>query len=318
MQTDKPRLGISTCLLGENVRYDGQHKRSRYLVETLGPFVEWVPVCPEVECGLPVPRESMHLRREGESLRLLATRSGTDHTPRMQAFLAEKIPALAAADLCGFVFKKSSPSSALHDAKYFAADGMPKWRGPGLFAKAFVEAFPLLPVEDEGRLNDAGIRENFLERLFVLHRWRRRLERPGAEVSDLVAFHAAHKLTLMAHSPERLRRLGRLAANREGTPFAELRAVYLEELMGALRCQATVAGNVNVLQHVMGYFKKDLDAADKREVLERIEQYRRRLIPLVVPVTLLSYFVRKYDKEYLRGQWYLEPFPAELMLRNHV
>lgn len=317
-EMSKPRVGISTCLLGENVRYDGQHKRDRYLTNTLGPFVEWVPICPEVECGLPIPREAMHLTSKDDGLHLIATRSGTDHTKRMQAFIAERIPKLADAGLCGFVFKKKSPSSGLHDAKYYTEKGMPHDSGAGLFAGAFVEAYPLIPVEDEGRLHDAGLRENFIERLFVMHRWRSQVAPAAAGAAELVAFHTAHKLTLMAHRPAAVRELGDLVAHQAEHDFDALRQQYLEMLMPALQQKTTRGSNVNVLEHVMGYFKKDLSADEKAELLEVIEQYHSGLIPLIVPVTLLRHYVRKYDQDYLRQQVFLHPFPAELMLRNHV
>jgi uncharacterized protein YbgA (DUF1722 family)/uncharacterized protein YbbK (DUF523 family) len=318
MEANKPRVGISACLLGRKVRYDGQHKLDHYLVDTLGPFVDWVPICPEVECGLPIPRESMHVEGQGDELRLVTRKSGTDHTPRMQEFIARRLPEVAQERLCGFVFKKSSPTSGLHDAKYYNSAGMPAGRGPGIFAKAFVERFPLLPVEDEGRLHDADIRENFIERIFIMHRWQRMRAAGSSGLAELMAFHAAHKLIVMSHSPQAVKELGRLTADGKGREFDTLCDEYLGILMATLQQQASVSRHVNVLQHIMGYFKHELTSDEKQELLEVIGEYQRGLSPLLVPVTLLRHYVRKYDNEYLLGQLYLKPFPAELMLRNHV
>lgn len=318
MSETKIRIGISKCLLGEKVRYDGQHKRDSYLVDTLGQFVEWVPVCPEVECGLPIPRKSMHLEGKEDDLRLVATKSKEDHTDKMGKYIDQKVPELINEGLSGFIFKKSSPSSGLHDAKYYTTAGMPYGRGPGLFAKAVIEAMPLLPCEDEGRMHDSKIRENFIERIFIMHRWNNMLSQENAKFTDLIEFHKHHKLILMAHSPKLLKDLGHIISNGKAEGFDKISAKYLATLMECLKLQTTVKKNVNVLQHIMGYFKKELDHDEKEELLEIIDEYHKGLIPLVVPITLLQHYVRKYKSEYLKEQLYLHPFPDELMLRNHV
>jgi len=315
--TQTIRLGISSCLLGENVRYDGNHKLDRYLRDIVGPFVTWVPVCPEVDCGMTVPREAMRLVGDPARPRLVTRSTGIDLTDQMETWAMRRVRELEKEDLCGYVFKSKSPSSGMAGVKVYSEKGHPAKKGSGIFARIFMDHFPLLPVEDEGRLNDAGLRENFLERVFVFARWRALLE-AGGSLGALVDFHACHKLLVMGHSPKHLRLLGRIVAEGKGRKKAELHADYLSTLTDALKLKATVPKNTNVLQHVMGYFKKDLSPDEKQELLEVIERYRRGLVPLVVPVTLLNHYVRKFDEPYLKGQVFLDPHPAELMLRNHV
>lgn len=311
------KLGIATCLLGENVRYDGGHKRDPFLIETLGKFVEWVPVCPEVECGLPVPREAMRLVGDPDKPRLVTRNTKIDHTDRMLEWAAGKIDELKGANICGYVFKSKSPSSGLWRVKVYSEKGMPSKTGTGIFAREVVRHFPFLPLEDEGRLHDPRLRENFIERVFVYKRWQDFVQNDGS-IKGLVEFHTRHKLMLMAHSPKHLTRLGKLVAQTEKRPAAQRNAEYMELMMEALKLQATTKKNTNVLQHISGYFKKDLTADEKRELSDVIGNYHQSLIPLIVPVTLLRHFVRKYDSSYLRTQYYLNPHPIELMLRNHV
>jgi uncharacterized protein YbgA (DUF1722 family)/uncharacterized protein YbbK (DUF523 family) len=314
---DKIRLGISTCLLGENVRYDGGHKRDRFIIETLGQFVEFVPVCPEVECGLPVPRESMHLTGNPESPRLVTTRTRVDHTDRMLHWARKRVRELERENLCGFVFKSNSPSSGMERVRVYNEKGMPQKIGVGMFARAFMDHFPLIPVEEDGRLHDIRLRENFIERIFALKRWRELLDRNQTR-GKLVKFHTQHKLLIMSHSQKHSRILGKLVAEAKNTPAKELYGNYQMLFMEALRLKTTIKKNVNVLQHMMGYFKKQLSADEKRELLETIEQYRNEYIPLIVPVTLLKHYVRKYAQPYLKEQLYLNPHPIELKLRNHA
>jgi uncharacterized protein YbgA (DUF1722 family)/uncharacterized protein YbbK (DUF523 family) len=315
--TDRPRVGVSACLMGDKVRYDGGHQQDHFLTDTLGKLVEWVGVCPEVECGLPVPRESMRLEGDPDTPRLVTSRTHVDQTDRMLAWARRRTAELEREDLAGFVFKSGSPSSGMERVKVFDGNGVPRKVGVGLFAKTFMDRFPLLPVEDEGRLHDDLIRENFIERIFCIKRYRdtaRAAETRGA----LVAFHTVHKLQLMAHSPKILAEMGKLVAGAKARKTAELFAEYERLLTGALRLHATPGKNANVLMHALGYFKKDLAPAEKQEMLEVIEEYRLEYVPLVVPVTLLRHYVRKYEQPYLREQTFLSPHPAELKLRNHA
>ncbi len=311
------RLGISSCLLGQNVRYNGGHKLDRYLHDTLGRFVEWVPVCPEVECGLGVPRESMRLVGDPAEPRLVTAKTGIDHTQRMRRWSESRLAALAAEDLCGFVFKSASPSSGLRAVKVYDEKGSPSRRGVGLFARAFTGRFPLLPVEDDGRLNDPGLRENFIERVFVYRRWRD-FEQADGSIRGLVGFHTDHKLLVMSHDPRAVSALGALVASAKGRPRTAVLGEYLAGLMRALSLEATPKKNVNVLQHAMGYFKKQLAADEKAELLEVIGDYHAGHVPLVVPLVLLRHHVRRFAEPYLSRQVWLHPHPVELALRNHV
>jgi len=314
---DKPRLGISACLLGEKVRYDGGHKLDHYLAGVLGHFVEWVPVCPEVECGLPVPRESMRLVGDPEAPRLIAQRSGKDHTKRMLSWTEKRLAVLEKEELCGFIFKSRSPSSGMQGVRIYSEKGIPVKKGSGLFAAAFMRRFPLLPVEDEGRLNDPELRENFIERIFVCFRWKE-LAKKQPRIRDFMDFHTDHKLLFMSHHPKTVTDLGGIVARTDSKELRPAMKRYLEIMMMELKRVATAKKNVNVLHHIMGYFKKQLSADEKQELLEIIDSYHNSLIPLIVPVTLINHYVRKYGEPYLARQVYLHPHPLELMLRNHV
>jgi len=313
----KIRLGISSCLLGEKVRYDGGQKLDHFITETLGKFVEFVPVCPEVECGLGIPREAMHLSSSPEGPRLVTIRTQVDHTERMRAWARKRVVELEQEDLCGFIFKSDSPSSGMERVKIYSGKGMADKTGVGLFAQEFMQHFPLLPVEEEGRLHDPGLRENFLESLFTMKRWRETLAL-GTKRGHLVDFHTRHKLLIMSHSPKHYGLLGKLVAQMKEIPLPEMYERYQTLLMEALRLKTTIKKNANVLLHVMGYFKKNLSPAEKEELLRIVNNYQKGYIPLIVPVTLLNHYMWKYDQNYLKSQYYLDPHPLELKLRNHV
>jgi uncharacterized protein YbgA (DUF1722 family)/uncharacterized protein YbbK (DUF523 family) len=313
----KIRLGISQCLLGEPVRYDGGHKLDRFLTETLGQYVEYVPVCPEVECGMPVPREPMHLEGEAESPRLVTIRTGIDKTDQMRAWAEKRVVELEKERLMGFIFKSDSPSSGMERVKVYGGQGMSVRKGVGIFARMFMEHFPLLPAEEEGRLHDPALRENFIERVFSLARWRNLVdenETPGA----LVEFHTKHKLLILSHSPRHYQEMGRLVAGAKRLPAKTLLDMYQQQFMEALKLKATSKKHANVLMHMAGYFKNQISSDEKAELIEIIEQYRLELVPLIVPITLVNHYVRKYDQPYLRNQYYLHPHPIEMRLRNHV
>ncbi|MGK2906452.1 MAG: YbgA family protein [Desulfuromonadales bacterium] len=317
MPEEKIRLGVSSCLLGEKVRFDGGHKLDHFLTDTLGRFVEYVPVCPEVEVGLPTPRETLRLVGEPEAPRLVFTKSGVNITERMTAWARERVVALEQEGLCGFIFKSKSPSSGMERVKLYDRNGVPNKQGVGLFARVFMEHFPLLPVEEDGRLHDPRLRENFIEIIFTLKRWRETLAE-GMTRGGLVDFHTRHKLLLLSHSTEIYRQMGQLVARAKELDEQVLFDQYLLLLMKGLRLKTTVAKHVNVLEHVFGYFKQQLSADEKQEILGIIGNYRAQQIPLIVPVTLLNHFVRKYHQAYLKQQVYLNPHPLELQLRNHV
>lgn len=311
------KLGISPCLLGENVRYDGGHKLDHFLTETLGQYVEYVPVCPEVECGLPTPRESMHLEGDLESPRLVTTRTHKDQTERMVKWAKKRVKELEKEDLCGFIFKSNSPSSGMERVRVYNEKGMPVKKGRGIFARIFTEHFPLIPVEDEGRLHDPKLRENFIERIFILKRWREVLAEKWG-MGNLVDFHTQHKLLILSHSQKHYRIMGKLVAGGKEPPIKRLYAEYEAILMEALRLKTTPKKHAHVLQHVMRYFKKDLSADEKQELIEITSDYREGYVPLIVPTTLINHYVRKYKQAYLSTQTYLKPHPVALRLRNHM
>jgi len=311
------KIGISSCLLGKKVRFDAGHKHDRYITDLLGRFVEFVPVCPEIEVGMGVPREAVRLVGDLLSPRMVGTRTGEDWTDRMTAYSQKRVGKRDLVDLSGFILKNRSPSCGMERVKLYLSPDKVERKGVGLFAAALMQRFPDLPIEEEGRLSDADLRENFIERVFAYHRLHQLFAGPFAR-KTVISFHADHKLMLMAHSPEYYRRLGQLVARVSQFRSADFRSEYRRLFMRALKYQATTKKNTNVLQHIAGYLKKQLSAAEKKDVQETIEDYHRSLVPLVVPITLLKHFVSKYDIEYIQNQYYLNPHPKELMLRNHV
>ncbi len=311
------RLGVSSCLLGNEVRFDGGHKRDRFVTDLLAGFFEWVPVCPEVEVGMGTPRPALRLVRGGDNVRMVEIKSGRDHTRAMEAYSAKRVRELRGLDLCGYILKKGSPSCGMTRVKVYEEKGMPTRQGRGLYASALMEAYPNLPVEDEGRLNDSNLRENFIERVFAYRRLGD-LFRGRWTGGQVIAFHTAHKLQLLAHSPAVYRELGRLVATLKQTPRATFRESYESGFMAALAHVASRGRNANVLQHAAGHLKKSLDSASRSELAELIHDYRKGLVPLVVPVTLIRHHARRHAIDYLNGQIFLEPHPKELMLRNHV
>lgn len=314
---DKIRIGVSSCLLGNEVRFDGGHKRNEFVTDIFGKFVEFVPVCPEVEIGMGTPRESIALHREDGEVKLLGNKSGTDFSSKMQPYAEKRTNALGAEDLSGYILKKDSPSCGMARVRVYAENGMPSRNGVGMFASALMRRYPNLPVEEEGRLTDPKLRENFVERVFAY----KRLQDFFAErwtQGGLIAFHTAHKLVLLAHSPNAYRGLGRYVAEAKKIPRAEFRDDYESRFMAALKKLATPPRHVNVMQHMLGYFREHLDDVARRELADVVNDYARGLVPLIVPLTLIRHYVRRFEIEYLAGQVYLNPHPKELMLLNHV
>ncbi len=311
------RIGVSRCLLGEEVRYDGGHKRDRFLTDVLGRYVEWVPICPEIEAGLGAPREPMRLVGDPQRPRLVTIKSGIDHTHALETMTMNRIETLKKLDLSGYVFKKGSPSCGIERVRIYNEHGMHSRNGVGLFARSFMKQFPLTPVEEEGRLCDPTLRENFIERVFNYRRWQDLIQR-GTTKQALVRFHTIHKYLLMAHHPQQCEMLGRLIGQAHQYRPKELARRYGELFMNTLAVKATVRKHVNVLQHIVGHFKKRLNVHEKAELLGVIGDYHHGLTPLVVPLTLIKHYVHTFDVHYIREQVYLNPHPKELMLRNHV
>jgi uncharacterized protein YbgA (DUF1722 family)/uncharacterized protein YbbK (DUF523 family) len=311
------RVGVSACLLGDEVRYNGGHARDRYVVETLAEHFTFVKVCPEEEVGMGTPRPTVRLEGHRDDPRMIDPASGHDWTRPMTKFAARRAREMGADDLSGFIFKSKSPSCGVFRVKVYNEKGNLGDPGSGLFAMAMMRRYPMLPIEEEGRLHDAHLRENFLERVFAYHRlkalfagrWRR---------GELIDFHAREKYLLMAHSPSGLKKLGQLAARVKDHRPAEFRDLYMRGFMETLAAHATVKSHVNALQHMAGYLRDHLSDEERRRVHATIEDYRRELVPLIVPLTLLKHYIELHEVAYVGEQTYLNPHPRELKLRNHV
>lgn len=317
MSTDgKIRIGISSCLLGAEVRFDGGHKRDAYINGTLSRYFEFVPVCPEVAIGLGTPRQPIRLVRHGNGIRVRGVKDPeVDVTDALRELGEAKAAALS--DISGYLFKRGSPSCGMERVKVYTEKGMPVASSPGAYASAFMDARPLVPCEEEGRLGDPVLRENFIERVFVYRRWQELLA-GGLTAHKLVAFHTDHKFQVLAHNQSAYRRMGRLVSRAGSASLEEIAGAYVAELMAALERKASRRGHVNVLQHLLGFVSKSLDSEDRAEMLELIEQYREGVVPLIVPITLLKHHFRRHPNEYVQRQHYLSPHPRELMLRNSL
>ncbi len=322
-RTDVPiRIGVSRCLLGDAVRFDGGHKRSRFVSDELGPFVEWVPVCPEVEAGMEIPRPAIRIVQpagtdDEADQRLVEVKSGRSHTSAMVRYSKSRVGALADEDLCGFVLKKDSPSCGMTRVRVWSEQGGATRDGRGFFARVLEDRMPLLPIEEEGRLEDPQLRERFVTRIFAYRRLKLFFDARWT-LGELVIFHTEHKMQLLAHSERRYRELGRIVADAKQRPRSEVRDSYSETFMRALATQATPQRHANVLQHMAGHFRGRLDDESRRELADTIDDHAAGLVPLIVPITLIRHHVRRLGVEYLADQIYLEPHPKELMLRNRI
>jgi uncharacterized protein YbgA (DUF1722 family)/uncharacterized protein YbbK (DUF523 family) len=317
-ESSRVRIGISSCLLGEKVRFDGGHKKDEFLTSHFGRYVEWVPVCPEFEIGLGVPRESLRLVADGKDTRLVAPRSGLDHTERMKNWTEKQAGNLGDQGLCGYVLKRSSPSCGMERVKVYNGSGPPNREGRGLFAAGLMDRFPNLPVEEEGRLNDPRLRENFVSQVFCYKRWID-LQKDGLTRARIMQFHARHKFLLMAHQPAGVTSLGNLIGQAGRSISAKrLGADYFDAFCEVMRRTPTRRSHTNVLQHLAGYFSEQLASDDRAELSEVIDRYRRDRLPLIVPLTLIRHYVRKLEIEYLNDQIYLDPHPDELNLLNQL
>ena len=317
MGTARPVVAVSSCLLGQKVRYDGGHKHSRYLTGVLSEHFELVPVCPEAEVGMGTPRETVRLEGDVEAPRMVAPKSGADWTARMNAYARRRLRDADMQDLDGFVFKKKSPSCGLFRLGVVQDHGQAILTGRGLFAAVFTKANPLVPVEEEGRLGDARLRENFLERIFAYHRvkrvfagrWRR---------GSIVDFHSREKYLLLSHSPRHYKELGRLVAAIAMHKPSEFKSKYVDLYMEALAVKATTRRHVNALMHIAGHLRGHVAPMERERVRAVIDDFASGLVPLVVPMTLLKHYVELNGIPYVSDQTYLSPHPKELMLRNHV
>lgn len=317
-QREKIRLGISACLLGQAVRFDAGHKRDDFLTDTLGNSFEYVPVCPEKEVGMGVPREAVQLTGLPAAPQMVGNKTGKDWTARMNTYSALRTGIVEKKNLFGFILKRGSPTCGMERVRvYNKKTGIPSREGRGLFAAALMKRFPLLPVEEEGRLNNPELRENFIVRVFSYYRLHQALFK-NFSMKKLVAFHTQSKFLILAHSPQALKKMGQFVANAKRYPPARVCEEYCRLYLEALACKTTVKKNVDVLHHILGFLKKQLAREEKSDILETIENYHRGFVPLVVPLTLLKHYVNKFGIEYVQNQIYLNPHPKELMLRNHV
>ena len=315
---EKIKIGMSSCLLGEEVRWDGDHKHDQYVRDVLGSYFDYVSICPEVDVGMGVPRETVALYGTLENPKMITKRSKTDWTKKMNHYTKNRIHELTKENLCGYVFKSKSPSCGIGKVPIYSEFGSSRMRhGSGMFASSFVKVFPLVPVEDEGRLHDPVIRENFIVRIFCFHRLQL-LVRKSFSIGSLVRFHTRHKFLILSHSRKKYDDMGELVANAKKIKTAELKTRYSKLFMAALTYKSTPKKNTDVLLHMTGFLKKILTREEKKNILSVIEDYRNELLPLVVPVTLIYHQVKKHNIEYLLDQVYLNPHPKELMLRNHV
>lgn len=317
-------IGISACILGDEVRFNGGHKLNHYIKETFGAYVRFVKVCPEVEIGLSIPRETLRLVNQAQrlddppSIAMISPKSNTNHTQAMKRYAKKKVKELEKDELCGFIVQKGSPSCGMERVKvYWKNGGSPRRSGRGVFTEILMQHFPNLPIEEDGRLNDPGLRENFIERVFAYRRIKLLFNQKW-KIGDLVAFHSNEKLLLLAHDRSTYQKLGKLVAQAKNKDKSKLARAYEDAFLNGLNYKATRAKHTNVLQHIAGYFKKTLDGDDKKELIEIVENYRLGYIPLIVPLTLLRHYTRHFGVDYLSKQSYLRPHPAELMLKNHV
>lgn len=314
------KIGISACLLGHEVRYDGGHKRDIYITNTLDQYFEFVPLCPEVAVGMGIPRPPIHLVRQADGIRALEVKNASiDHTDKLEHYLDSVMPQVE--QVCGYILKKNSPSCGMERVKVYNPErphSPPDRDGVGIFARTLQACFPLLPLEEEGRLCDPVLRENFIGRVFVYQRWKE-LEASGLTPASLVNFHSSHKYLLMAHDQTNARELGQMVAQAGNADnLRQLAEAYIRLLMESLSKRVSRGQHANVLQHLMGYLKTHLDVGDREELLDTILQYQQGYVPLIVPITLLKHHFRRHPQPYIERQYYLTPHPGELMLRNQL
>ncbi len=306
-------VGISSCLLGQQVRYDSGHKLDNYIVGTLSHFFDFLPFCPEVGIGMGVPRPTIQLIKVKNETRSVGVKNPEmDVTDQLREYANGQ--KYLHADLCGYILKKDSPSCGMTRVKVYL-NQQPQKTGTGIYADQLMRNFPLLPIEEEGRLGDAKLRENFIQRVYVMYRWKQLLQE-GLTLARLNRFHARHKLIIMTRQD--YTDMGQLLASASKSDIDEVAGLYIAKLMGALKKIAEPKHHVNVLQHIQGYLKKELSTEDKAELNELIERYRRGEIPLVVPITILKHHFRKNPDPYIEDSYYMNPYPPELKLTNGI
>ena len=312
----KIEIGVSSCLLGEEVRYDGGHKRNVYITGTLSQYFDFQPICPEMAIGLGVPRPTIRLVDMGSGIRAVGVNDASlDVTDKLRTFSQETVDTLQA--ISGYILKKDSPSCGMERVRVYNSSEMPEKRGRGIFADTLINSMPNLPVEEEGRLMDPVLRENFLERVFIYYRWQQ-LIKNGLTSNKLIEFHTRHKFNLLAHDETVYRKLGRMIAELDKENLQALANNYIDLLMEGLKKPATRKRHTNVLMHIMGFFKNELAGDDKQEMLDLLDAYRAGRLPLIVPITMMKPHLRRFPHPYMEKQYYLSPYTEELMLRNSL
>ncbi len=310
-------IGISHCLLGAPVRFDGGHKHWSWCTETLTQYFSFQPICPEVESGMSIPREPIRQVERSDGIQLVATKNIThDFTEQLSRYSKNKVESLS--ELSGFIFMKNSPTCGLERVKvYSEATQMPQKKGIGIFARYFSEKYPLIPVEDSGRLQDAAIRENFIARVFIYHQWNTEIK-PNLSSRKLIEFHSKHKFTLLAHCQSAYREAGKRLGNLKEESLETIANEYIAIMMRGLRKIASKKNHTNVLQHLIGFIKEDIEPTQKQEILGSIEEYRNGDIPLLVPITLVRHYINQYGTPYVKAQSYWQPHPRALKLRSSL
>lgn len=314
-QTSKIKVGVSSCLLGERVRFDSGHKKDKFIKDTLSDYFTLEPFCPEVNIGMTIPREPIRLIATENQTRCVGTKDANlDVTDKLEAS-AEKQKEWHAT-LSGYILKKDSPSCGMERVKVYSK-GAPSRTGVGIYANRMMKNFPHLPVEEEGRLNDPRLRENFIQHVYIYSRWQA-LASSGITIAKLQIFHARHKYIFMSHNQLQAKKLGALLAQVNSNNLEESAAAYLDEMTTTLRIVPTRKGHTNTLQHLQGYLKKVLTTDDRQELASNIQQYRNGYVPLIVPMTLLRHHFRCNPNNYIDQSHYLQPHPKELMLLNSL
>ncbi|MGM0563488.1 MAG: YbgA family protein [Pseudomonadota bacterium] len=313
---EKIPVGISQCLLGDKVRYDGEHKRSRFCTDVLAPYFDFEPICPEVAIGLGIPRPPIRLVEDEGEVRVKGVKKADlDPTDDLREYSEKRTSQLD--HLCGYILMQKSPSCGMERVAVYHPNGNPlHHQGVGVYAEVLKRNHPLLPIEESGRLNDSTLRENFIARVYAFYRWKKIENNLTPKV--LIDFYSDYKYLVMAHDPQAYHSIGQLLADMKGDDIDTIGEQFIELLMNTLKIPATRKTNTNVLMHIQGYFKKQLSSDEKQELAQVIEQYRQGIIPMIAPMVLIKHFLKQHPSEYLERQAFLNPYPEALSLRNAI
>jgi len=313
----KINIGISACLVGQKVRYNGDGLRPHLINDLFAGYFNYIPFCPEVGIGMDVPHETIRLEKKDNEIRLRSSSGENDYTDKMLDYSATKTEALSHLQISGFILKKDSPTCGLERVKIYGNGGVPDKSGVGMFASALRAKFPLFPMEEEGRLNDIRLRERFIEHVFAFRRLQDFLE-DSPNLGKLMAFHTGHKMQLMAHNPEKYRRLGHAVANAKKEDLSSFLAEYSTTFLEIMATAVSHKKQTDVLYHMFGFFKKIISSSEKQEFMRLVEQYKKQMIPMIVPITMLRHYLQKYPQPWLQAQVFFDPYPEEMLLRSYL